>query len=114
MVAERVEDLDAEDAKLVTLARSARVRTGGDEGAAVRDDMGRTYAAGAVSLPSLRLTALQAACAAALSSGSDRLESAVVCTDANDLAAEDDALRTDLGVATVHLVTRDGSLTATR
>ena len=35
----------AEDAKLVTLARSARARVGGAEGAAVRDDIGRTYAA---------------------------------------------------------------------
>ena len=33
--------LDAEDAKLVTLARGARARAGAAEGAAVRDDDGR-------------------------------------------------------------------------
>ena len=47
---------DPEDLKLVTLARSARARNGAPEGAAVRDDMGRTYAASTVDLPSLRLT----------------------------------------------------------
>jgi hypothetical protein len=34
--------VDSEDEKLVTLARSARARTSGAEGAAVRDDIGRT------------------------------------------------------------------------
>ena len=70
--------LPAEDAKLVTLARAARARVGGAEGAALRDDIGRTYAAGSVDLPSLRLTALQAAVAAAVSSGSDQLAAACV------------------------------------
>ena len=46
-------DLDPEDAKIVTLARSARARTGAAEGAAVRDTDGRTYAAATVALPSL-------------------------------------------------------------
>jgi len=41
-------DLDAEDQKLVTLARSARARTQAAEGAAVRDTDGRTYAASTV------------------------------------------------------------------
>jgi hypothetical protein len=40
--------LDPEDAKLVTLARSARGRTGAPEGAAVRDTDGRTYLAATV------------------------------------------------------------------
>ena len=48
-------ELDPEDAKLVTLARGARMRahvpySGGAEGAAVRDAEGRTYAAGAGAL----------------------------------------------------------------
>ena len=73
--------LAAEDAKLLTLARSSRARSGAAEGAAVRDDMGRTYAASSVALPSLRLTALQAAVAAAVSSGADRLEAAFVVSD---------------------------------
>lgn len=65
--------LDPEDAKLLTLARSAGLRVGGS-GAAVRDDIGRTYAAGEVSLAALHLTALQASVAAAVSSGARRLE----------------------------------------
>ena len=75
-------DLDPEDAKLVTLARSARGRTGAPEGAAVRDTDGRTYLAASVSLPSLQLSALQAAVAAAVSSGVTALEAAAVVSDA--------------------------------
>lgn len=101
-------DLPAEDAKLVTLARSARARTGAATGAAVRDDMGRTYAAAAVDLPALRLTAVQAAVAAAVSSGSDRLEAAAVVGDAGELAEEDRAVLADLSVATVLVAGADG------
>src|SRR5688572_16010008 len=64
-----VQELDAEDLKLVTLARAARARIGSIEGAAVRDQDGRTYAASTVALPSLSLSALQAAVAAAVSAG---------------------------------------------
>jgi hypothetical protein len=70
--------LDAEDAKLVTLARGARGRAGSPEGAAVRDTDGRTYAAAAVDLPSLQLTAAQAAVALAVSSGATALEAVVI------------------------------------
>jgi len=77
-----VPDLDPEDAKLVTLARSARGRTGAPEGAAVRDTDGRTYLAASVALPSLRLSALQAAVAAAVSSGVTGLEAAAVLSEA--------------------------------
>ncbi|GAA1683281.1 hypothetical protein GCM10009830_33130 [Glycomyces endophyticus] len=73
-----VEDLDAEDAKLVTLARGAAGRVSQTTGAAVRDGIGRTYASAAVDLPSLRLTALQAAVAQAYAAGADALEAAVV------------------------------------
>ena len=76
-------DLDPEDAKIVTLARSARARTGAAEGAAVRDTDGRTYVAATVALPSLSLTALQAAVAAAVSSGAPGLEAAAVVTAAD-------------------------------
>jgi hypothetical protein len=72
--------VDPEDEKLVTLARSARARTGGAEGAAVRDDIGRTYVAATVALPRLSLTALQAVVAAAASSGATTLEAVVVVT----------------------------------
>jgi hypothetical protein len=77
--------LDPEDAKIVTLARSARARVGAAEGAAVRDTDGRTYAAATVSLASLVLTALQAAVAAAVSSGAPGLEAAAVVTAAGSV-----------------------------
>lgn len=82
--------LDPEDAKLVILARGARARVAGaQEGAAVRDTDGRTYAAASVDLPSLQLSAVQAAVAAAVSSGARGLEAAVVVGDA-DVPADDD------------------------
>jgi len=86
---------DPEDAKLLTLARSARARLGRPEGAAVRDGDGRTYVAATVDLASLRLSALQAAVAAAVSSGARTLEAAVVvgeactCDDAGLTAVRD-------------------------
>jgi hypothetical protein len=73
-----VDDLDAEDAKLVTLARGAAGRVQQPTGAAVRDGIGRTYASAAVDLPSLQLSALQGAVAQAFAAGSDTLEAAVV------------------------------------
>ena len=57
--------LSPEDDKLITLARSARARTGAQHGAAVRDQDGRTYAASTVVLPSLRFDALDLAVAMA-------------------------------------------------
>src|SRR6476661_10989665 len=71
-------DLDPEDAKIVTLARSARARAGAAEGAAVRDTDGRTYAGATVALPSLQLTALQVAVATAVSAAAAALEAAVI------------------------------------
>jgi hypothetical protein len=91
------EALEPEDAKIVTLARSARARTGAPEGAAVRDTDGRTYAASTVALPSLTLTALQAAVAAAVASGAPGLEAAAVVTDAEKIDAESVAAVRDLG-----------------
>lgn len=75
-----VNELGSEDAKIVALARSARARVQADEGAAVRDTDGRTYTGCTVSLPSLRLTALQSAVAAAVASGAEGLEAAAVVT----------------------------------
>ena len=74
-------DLSAEDAKLVTLARATRARARADEGAAVRDLDGRTYAAASVRLPHLDLSALDVCVAMAVSSGSAGLEAAVVLAD---------------------------------
>ncbi|HEV7870458.1 MAG TPA: cytidine deaminase [Modestobacter sp.] len=90
-------ELDPEDAKLITLARSARGRTGAAEGAAVRDTDGRTYLAATVALPSLQLSALQAAVAAAVSSGVDGLEAAAVVSAADSLE--------EAGLAAVHDLT---------
>ena len=81
--------LPAEDAKLVTLARSTRARTSAAEGAAVRDSDGRTYAAATVDLPSLQVSALAVCVAMAVSSGSRVLEAAVVLTGADALADGD-------------------------
>jgi cytidine deaminase len=91
--------VDAEDEKLVTLARSARARTGAAEGAAVRDDMGRTYAAATVALSTLSLSALQAAVAAAVSSGVQQLEAAAVVTEDGSLGDEDRHVLAELGVS---------------
>lgn len=74
-------ELDPEDAKLVTLARATRARTGAAAGAAVRDLDGRTYAAASVTLASMKLSALQVAVAMAVSSGAAGLEAAVVVGD---------------------------------
>ncbi|MFF4689318.1 cytidine deaminase [Streptomyces sp. NPDC001307] len=91
--------LDPEDRKIVTLARSARVRNGVPEGAAVRDETGRTYVAGSVALPSLRLSALRTAVAMAVASGAGSLEAAALVSDAEAVADEDLAAVADLGGA---------------
>ncbi|MDH6450067.1 MULTISPECIES: cytidine deaminase [unclassified Streptomyces] len=91
--------LDPEDRKIVTLARSARARNGVPEGAAVRDETGRTYVAGTVSLDSLRLSALRTAVAMAVASGAKSLEAAAVVTEAEAAAPEDLAAVRDLGGA---------------
>ncbi|MEV0226501.1 cytidine deaminase [Streptomyces sp. NPDC050704] len=91
--------LDPEDRKIVTLARSARARNGVPEGAAVRDETGRTYVAGTVALPSLQLSALRTAVAMAVASGAKSLEAAAVVSDAESLADGDLAAVRDLGGA---------------
>ncbi len=82
----------SEDLKIITLARAARARVEAAEGAAVRDETGRTYAAAAVALPSLQLSALHLAVAMAASSGASALEAAALVNagtppDAGDLKA---------------------------
>ncbi|MEF9903770.1 cytidine deaminase [Streptomyces sp. P9-A2] len=89
--------LDPEDLKIVTLARSARARNGVPEGAAVRDENGRTYVAGTVALDSLKLTALQTAVAMAVASGAQSLEAAAVVTEAGSVPEADRAAVRDLG-----------------
>ncbi|GAA1848606.1 cytidine deaminase [Pseudonocardia ailaonensis] len=107
-------ELDPEDAKIVTLARGSRARTGAAEGAAVRDTDGRTYAAATVDLPSLQLTALQAAVAAAVSSGAPGLEAAAVVTEAGTADEPSLAAVRDLTAgATVLVADPSGALVAT-
>ncbi|KUN05239.1 cytidine deaminase [Streptomyces yokosukanensis] len=91
--------LDPEDRKIVTLARSVRARNGVPEGAAVRDETGRTYAAGSVELASLRLSALRTAVAMAVASGATSLEAAAVVSEADSVPAEDLDAVSDLGGA---------------
>jgi 4-aminobutyrate aminotransferase-like enzyme len=93
----RSDELDPEDAKLVTLARAARARTAAREGAAVRDETGRTYVAVTVELASLSLGALAGAVVAAVSSGARSLEAAAVVTTASAPSAADVAAARDLG-----------------
>ncbi|WP_227980634.1 cytidine deaminase [Nocardia spumae] len=95
--------LDAEDSKLLVLARGAMGRTGGAAGAAIRDTDGRTYAAGVVELTALPLSALQAAVAAAISSGAEGFEAAVL------VGGQD----TDPGVAAVREVSAAAAIIVT-
>lgn len=107
---DRSTGLDPEDAKLVTLARSARARTRAEQGAAVRDGDGRTYVAATVSLPSLSLSALQVAVAMAVSSGAPGLEAAVVLgDDASDPDGEQ-AVRDVAAAAVILRAAPDGTL----
>ena len=84
------------------------------EGAAVRDTDGRTYLAATVALPSLKLSALQAAVAAAVSSGVEALEAAAIVSASDAVEADGLAAVRDLTPsAPVHLAGPDGSLRST-
>jgi cytidine deaminase len=96
--------LDPEDAKILTLARSARLRayaphTGITEGAAIRDTDGRTYAAATVENadPALTVSALRAAVAAAASSGARTFEAAALVTEADEVDLRDLAFLAEFG-----------------
>ena len=107
-------ELSPEDQKLITLARATRARTGGPEGAAVRDSDGRTYAAVTVGLTSLQVSALGVCVAMAVSSGSRGLEAAVLLTDKGQVSPLDlDVLR-DFGGAgvTVHVGDPSGTISS--
>ncbi|MFD9728430.1 cytidine deaminase [Streptomyces sp. NPDC059072] len=107
--------IDPEDTKIITLARSARARNGVPEGAAVRDETGRTYVAGTVELDSLKLSALQTAVAMAVASGARSLEAAAVVSAVDAPAEADRAAVRDLGGpdTPVLLAAPDGTLKST-
>jgi hypothetical protein len=111
--ATRGNGLGPEDEKIITLARSSRTRVAAAEGAAVRDETGRTYTAATVALPSLQLSALRVAVAMAVSSGAESLEAAALVSDSGPDVGDVAAVR-DLGpAATVFHAAPDGSLRAT-
>jgi hypothetical protein len=111
--ATRGDGLDPEDQKIITLARSTRARVAASEGAAVRDETGRTYTAASVALPSLRLSALQLAVAMAVSSGARQLEAAALVGE-SEPAPGDLAVVRDVGPdAPVFYAGPDGALRAT-
>ena len=93
----------------MTLARASRARTGAEQGAAVRDQDGRTYAAATVALASLDVAALDLAVAMAVSSGAKSLEAAAVVGGGEPGV---DAAR-DLKVPTVLLADETGAVTGT-
>jgi hypothetical protein len=107
-----VSELTDEDTKLVTLARAVRARNGAVEGAAVRDDTGRTYAATPVVLPSLAVSAVQAAVVMAIAGGARGLEAAVLVTPGDGIVEDDRAVVREFGgpAAPLHLVDTEGVL----
>lgn len=102
--------LDPEDSKIITLARSARARNGSLEGAAVRDETGRTYAATNVAMETLRLSAVQVAVAMAVSSGAQSLEAAALVTADEAASADDQAVVNELGAKALFVADLDGTL----
>jgi hypothetical protein len=85
--------------KLFRLARAARARVEGADGAAVVDETARTYSAASVALPHLTLSAVQLAVAQAAAAGARSVTAAVVVGSGTGLAAEDLAVVRDLAAA---------------
>ena len=105
------ESLEAEDAKLLTLARGARGRISAPQGAAIRDEMGRTYSAAAVDNGTVVISALDLAVAQAISSGARGAEAAVV-VGAEGVSIDGFRSLAGLGVP-VYLCTSAGAVTDT-
>lgn len=93
--------MDSELTKLITLARGARARTNASEGAALRDDMGRTYSAGTVKRGSLSMTAIELTVAFAVTSGAQGIEALVLCSELSVLSDRDKSAIQSLGTANV-------------
>ncbi|MEV0162662.1 hypothetical protein B0I32_102354 [Nonomuraea fuscirosea] len=101
--------MNPEDSKIITLARAARARNGSAEGAAVRDETGRTYAATDVALTALKLSAVQVAAAMAISSGATSLEAAALVSEGAP-SPDDEAVAAELGVGELLVAGPDGTL----
>jgi hypothetical protein len=100
-----------DDLKIIILARAARARVESAEGAAVRDETGRTYAAAAVALPSLQLSALHLAVAMAASSGAATLEAAALVSEGQAPDPRDVAAVRELGPdAVIFVAAPDGTV----
>ena len=109
-----VDSLSGDDTKLVTLARGARARVGAAEGAALRDETGRTYTAANVRLPSLTLTGIQLAVAQAVAAGAHGCEAAVCVSARGSIDAVSLAALSDLGGPSVPVIAclPDGTIAA--
>ncbi len=71
-------DLNAEDQKLITLAKAARARIGASAGACVRDTDGRTYSGACVTYSNKNFSAVELAIASALAAGAKKFEAVCV------------------------------------
>lgn len=103
---------NAEDAKLITLARSARARVGMPQAAAVRDLDGRSYAAAEVQLDALQLPAVDLAVAMAVSSGAKGLEAIAVVGEPDRLLNLDAAREFGGPDVPIHVADLDGTIIA--
>lgn len=99
-------ELTDEDRKLVTLARGARARMGASEGAAVRDETGRTYSGATVSLNALSLSAIGLAVAQAVAAGGHHVD-AVALVTGGELSEDDRNLISEFGHETTPIILAD-------
>lgn len=105
------EELHADDAKLLTLARGAAARIQAPEGAAVRDETGRTYSSASVTLGERMWPALELAVAQAAAAGARGLDAAVVVGDAGSI--DIDVVRALAGTGVpIYLCSSAGVVTA--
>lgn len=74
-------ELNAEDQKIITLAKGARARIGAPAAACVRDTDGRTYSAASIIFADKSFTAAELAIATALSAGAKKFEAICILGD---------------------------------
>jgi len=108
---------NAEDDKIVTLARAGRARIQAASGAALRDTTGRTYSSANVEVESLVLSAVELVVGQAVASGAEGIEAVVVCADVDvSVSARDlDVIRGFGGTGIpVHHVAMSGDVLSTQ